>query len=232
MIRTLRILTFLIAVVFIILSIFYVNTGTELAWAHRAYRSGDMDQALRLARRAKFASDDIGEKTEALYLLAQASSKMEQTDIANKYLDQLLSLDPGNINALLFRGEIEYILGDSQPALRDLNKGLNGPLENLSKSTQAYYYAQRGLTHLALHDTDKAEEDACTATALDPELPDAWDLMSKVLEVRGDIKGAYKACEKAYNLSITRNKLSFMSPKGRKLSDRLVKLRVKLLSDK
>jgi tetratricopeptide (TPR) repeat protein len=232
MIHIIRTLTFLIAIAFIIASIFYANPDRELTGAHQAYQLGDMDQTLRLARRAYFSSENDQKKTDALYLVAKASNKMGRIDVAKKYLDKLLALDPTNIRTLLYRGELEYLLGDTRQALSDLNKGLNGSIENLSKSTQAYYHAQRGLSYLTLQNTDKAEEDAHTAMALDPELPDAWDLMSKVLEVREDIKGAYEACEKAYNLSIARNKLSFMSPKGRKLSDRLVKLRVKLISDK
>ncbi len=229
MIRTVRILTLSAAVIFLIVSIFYINPDRELARARHAYRSGDLDQTLRLARRVSFASSDENIKTEAYYLQAKASAKMDRLDIAKKYLDRLLELDPQNIRALLYRGELEYLLGDSQQAIYDLNNGLNGSLDFLPKSRQAYFYAQRGLAHLTLQQTKKAEKDASIALQLDPVLPEAWDLMSRVLEARGDIKGALEACEKAYNLSIARDKLSFLTPKGRNLSDRLVKLRAQYL---
>ncbi len=229
MIRFIRILTFLVAIILLIISVFHVNTGRELALARQAYRSNDMDQTIRLARRVIFAASNNNNKTKAFFLLAKASAKMEHADLAKKSLDRLLKADSQNIRALLFRGELEYLLGDYQQAIADLDKGLDGAKDLLSKNQKSYYYTQRGLAYLAIKQTENAEKDASIALDLNFGLPEAWDLESRVLETSGNIKGALKACEKAYHLSIDRDKLSFMTPKGQKLSDRLVKLKVQYL---
>jgi hypothetical protein len=64
------------------------------------------------------------------------------------------------------------------------------------------------------------------------ELPEAHDLMSKVLEEKGDIKQALEECEKAYQLTIKKDKMLIFTPEGQKLSDRLVALKVKYLQSK
>ena len=64
---------------------------------------------------------------------------------------------------------------------------------------------------------------------LKENLSDAHDLMSKVLEINGAIKEALEECELAYQLALKKNKRFFMTPKGRKLSDRLVNLKVKYI---
>jgi Tfp pilus assembly protein PilF len=78
---------------------------------------------------------------------------------------------------------------------------------------------------LNLGDTDHAEKEAVKAISLNERLPEPHDLMSRVYEKKGNIKAALDECERAYQLSVQRDKLSFMTPEGRKLSDRLVNLR-------
>ena len=68
MINFVRITTFLFALAMILLSIFNVDADRELAQARQAYLKGDMDQALRQARRANRAYSETGKKTEAFYL--------------------------------------------------------------------------------------------------------------------------------------------------------------------
>ncbi len=230
--RLVRIFTFISAIILLVISIFYVDANRELARAHIAYRACDTDQALRLSRRVSFSFAGKNQKTEALYLAAKTAAGAGRINIAEKYLNRLLRSDPVNTLALLYRGEIECLLGKYQKSIADLNKGLRKSQDNISGSKQAHYLTQRGLAFLATGETAKAEKDAQTALSLDSGLPDAWDLKSKILETKNDIQGAYLACQKAYDLSIARNKLSFMTPKGRKLSDRLVKLKAQSILEK
>lgn len=232
MINLVRILTFIVAVVITIYSIFYIDADWELAQAKQAYKVGDMDQALRMARRANRAFYKDDKKIAAFYLQARAASKMNWDKKAKVYLDRLLSIDEENTRALLYRGELEFQLGKNQDALCDLNKGLNTAPDNISVKTRVYYLTQRGLTYLALNQPIKAENDAVKAINLAEKLPEAHDLMSKVFEEKGEIKKALDECERAYKLSIEKNKLSFMTPEGRILSDRLVNLRGKYLLSK
>ena len=232
MIKFVRIASFLIAAVITVFSIFFIDAERELAQAHSAYRSGDMDQAIRKARRANRAFSEKDKKVDAFYLQARAAAKMNWTEKAKDYLDDLLSIDEKDVNGLLFRGEIKQQLSEYKEALADLNKGLELAHTNSSDKTLAYYHTQRGLTFLALNQIENANKDALFALKRANNLPEAHDLMSRVLEEKGDIQNALAECELAYQLSIEKNKLSFMSLEGQKLSDRLVDLRVKNINSK
>jgi len=232
MINFVRIVSFLIAVVIMVLSIFFIDADQELAQAQLAYRSGDMDQALRKARRANRAFSDDEKKASAYYVQARAAAKMDWIEKSNEYLDDLLLLDENSIQGLLFRGELQYKQGNYEDALRDLDKGLALASEKISDNAFAYSLSKRGLAHLDLKQLDEAEQDAKEAIKAAGELPQAHDLMSKVLEERGDIKRALNECQKAYELTIEKNKMSIFTPEGQELSDRLVALKVKYLQSK
>ncbi len=232
MINFVRILTFIVALVITIFSIFYIDAEQEFAMAQKAYRSGDMDQTLRMARRANRAFSETNKKVDTYYLQARAASKMNWNKKSKVYLDRLLNIDDENINGLLFRGEILHQLDKNQMALIDLNKGLSLASGNSSNKTLAYYHTQRGLAFLSLNQINEANEDALEAIKFEVGLPAAHDLMSKVFEEKGDLKNALEECEKAYELSQEKDKLSFMTPEGRKLSDRVVDIKGKYLLSK
>ena len=138
----------------------------NLRLAQRAFRKGDNDQALRLARRANRAFSADADKTEAYYLQALAAEKMGWTEKAVYYLDKLLKLDSVKVEALLFRGELNYRLDECNNALKDLNKGLDLTSNRLPKNKLAYYYSQRGLAYLSVNKLDDAENDAFEALSL------------------------------------------------------------------
>ena len=232
MIKFVRILTLLLAVVITVISLFFIDAEQEFTQARLAYRSGDMDQALRKARRANRAFSEDDRKVQAYYLQAHAAAKMNWTEKAKDYLDDMLSLDPKNTSGLLFRGEIALQLGENDNALRDLDQGIAQATGKFNPDDIAYSLSKRGLAHLQLSQTDKAASDAREALQLSAKLPEAHDLMSRVWEAQGDIKNALAACERAYQLSIEKNKLTFMTPDGEKLSNRLADLRVKYARSK
>ena len=232
MIKFVRIASFLLAAVITVFSIFYIDAEQELAQAYSAFRNGDMDQAIRRARRANQAFSENDKKVQAYYLQARAASKMNWTGKAKEYLDQLLSLDQENAGGLLLRGEIALQLAQYENALRDLDKGIVLASGDIKQSKLAYSLSKRGLAHLNLNQTNEAGADARKALALYDKLPEAHDLMSKVWEKQGEIEKALAECERAYQLSIEKNKLFFMTPEGQKLSDRLVELKVKVMQAK
>lgn len=232
MIKFVRIASFLIAVVVTVFSIFLVNGEQELSEAQSAYRSGDMDQAIRKARRANRAFSESDKKVSAYYLQARAAAKMNWTEKAKDYLDELLSLNQESVSGLLFRGEVALQLGQNQQALHDLNKGITLATGKINDEVLAYSLSKRGLVYLALNQTNEAETDARKALQFATNLPEAHDLMSRVYEKKGDIKMALQECEKTYQLAIEKDRLSFLTPEGQKLSDRLVDLRVKALQAK
>jgi len=229
MIKFVRVASFLIAAVVTVFSIFFINAEQELAEARLAYQSGDMDQAIRKARRANRVFSEDDKKVSAYYVQAQAAEKMNWTEKAKDYLDKLLILDPNNTSGLLYRGEIALRLGENEIALRDLDKGITQADGKINPNDLAYSLSKRGLSHLALNQTNEAEADARKALELSINLPEVYDLLSRVYEEKGEINKALAACERARELSIEKNNLSFMTPEGQKLSERLVDLRVKAL---
>ena len=62
MVNFIRMASILIAIIMTITSIFYIDDEQELAQAQKAFNQGDMDQALRMARRANFAFSDKDKK--------------------------------------------------------------------------------------------------------------------------------------------------------------------------
>lgn len=232
MVKFVRIASFLIAAVITVFSVFLVNGDRELAQAQAAYRSGDMDQALRKARRANNTFSETNKKVSAYYIQSRAAAKMNWTKKANDYLNELLQLDPENISGLLFRGEIALQLENNQQALQDLDKGIALASGKIKDKDLAYSISKRGLAFLALNRINEAEADAQTTLQLAPDLPEAHDLMSRIYEKSGNIKMALVECEKTYELSIKIDRLSFMTPEGEKLSKRLVDLRVKNIQNR
>ncbi len=232
MIKFVRILTFLLAAVITVISIFYVDSEQQLAEAKAAYRTGDMDQAIRKARRASYAFNDDDGKISALYIQARAASKLSWTKKSVDYLDELLSINQEHLSGLLFRGKLLQQLGQNKEALNDLNHGLELGKGNISNNQYAYFLSKRGLVYLALKQNNKAEEDAQEAITKAPKLPDGYLLMSHVMEEKDEQKEALRACEKAYQLSVERDKYSILTPKGQELTQRLVDLKVKYLHSK
>lgn len=232
MVNFIRIVSFLIAILIAVISIFYIDAEQELARAQRAFDLKDMDQSLRMARRANAAFSENDKKVDAYFLQARAAAKMDRIEKAKTYLDRMLSINQNNPQGLLFRGKIEVLLGENQLAVNDINKGFELAADKFSKPTMAYYLTQRGYANLALNQINEAEKDAQKAMNFMPKLSISYDLMSKVLEQRGDIKGALDECEKAYNLAKERNQLFFTTPEGRELSDRYINLQTKYLLSK
>lgn len=144
MIKLVRILTFLLAVVITIFSIFYVDSEQQLAEAEAAYRSGDMEQALRKARQANRASSENDEKIQAYYIQARAASKMNWTEKSKDYLDELLALDNEHIYGLLFSVEIALELGQNENALHALDKGIHWLPESLIRILCPIMYQNEG----------------------------------------------------------------------------------------
>ncbi|WP_347839417.1 tetratricopeptide repeat protein [uncultured Draconibacterium sp.] len=232
MIKFVRIVSFLIAVLVTVVSIFFIDAEQELSEAQAAYRSGDIDQAIRKARRANHAFSDNNKKTSAYYVQAKAAAQMNWTNKSGDYLDDLLRLNPEHVSGLLLRGEIRIQQGDNSGALEDMNKGLELASENIADNRLAYALSKRGLAFLALNQVDNAENDARKAIQLSAKLPEAYDLMSRVMEQKGDFERAVAACDKAYKLLLEKDRFAMITPEGQQLSERLVHLKVKYLQSK
>lgn len=232
MIKFVRIASFLLAALVTVFSIVFIDGEKELSGARSAYKKGDMDQAIRMARRANRAFSDDEKKASAYYVQARAAAKMQWTDKAKDYLDDLLELNENNISGLLFRGEIQNALGNYSGALQDLDKGISLANGKMSDKNLAYSLANRGLAYLGVNNLTEAEKDAKKAVQLAPGLHTTYNALSRVFEKQGNYKEAVEACDKAYKLLIENDRYAILSPEGRQYSDRLVELKVKYLQSK
>lgn len=232
MIKFVRIASFLLAALVTVFSIVFIDGDRELSGARIALKNGDMDQAIRMARRANRAFFDDDKKTSAYYVQARAAQNMQWTAKAKDYLDALLELNSNHIGGLLFRGEIQYITGNYTNALNDLDKGIDLASGKISEKNLAYSLSNRGLVYVQLNQIDKAEKDVQHVLKLAPNSHKTYDLISYVYEKKGDYKKAVEACDKAYKLLIEKDRYAVVSPEGRQYSDRLLDLKIKYLQNK
>ncbi|MEZ0367765.1 MAG: tetratricopeptide repeat protein, partial [Candidatus Sericytochromatia bacterium] len=95
-----------------------------------------------------------------------ACSSVADTVINNQ--TQVLKQDPGNVSALIERGNAFREKNDYASALADHSKAIE-----LGNSNARAYFA-RGLDYLALNQYEKALEDLSKALTLNPELNEAY----------------------------------------------------------
>jgi tetratricopeptide (TPR) repeat protein len=213
MIKWARIVTIIVALAFLGAGVFVLDAGKELNLAYRAYKHRDMDQAMRHARRANYSSrNDKKIIKSALKLEYAIAIKLGHPEKAMDYLGQAIQNEPSCGLCYLQRGDLEYKRTNYAAALDDFKKGFEntGPLK---PEVKAYYYARQGLSHLALGETEKAQEDSQNALQSDPESPLAFFLLSKVKDKLGDHEGAYGNASKAYRLGQKKTGF-FSSPEG------------------
>lgn len=232
MIKFVRVASFLIAAVVTVFSIFLIDGEQELADAQAALSSGDMDQAIRMARRANRALDDEDKKASAYYVQARAAQKMQWNAKAKQYLTELLEMNENHVSGLLFKGELEYQSGNYTTAIAVLNKGLDLAAGKMSDKNLAYSLANRGLVYLELNELEKAKKDVQKVLQLAPKSHTSLNFLSHFYEKQGNYKKAVEACDKAYKLLLEKDRYAVVSPQGRYYSDRLVELKVKHLQSK
>jgi pilus assembly protein FimV len=130
--------------------------------AEEFLRTGDMEQAARIfqkilemdpdnvAMRTKLAEVYIrlGKKTEAWQIFTGAVESLRTrgaTSAAEEVVQRMLTLDPGNSEALLLRGRMAFDAGDIPGAIQYLEKvaDLDTHVEGLRTLQQAYVQAGR-----------------------------------------------------------------------------------------
>ncbi|SMD02257.1 Tetratricopeptide repeat-containing protein [Desulfocicer vacuolatum DSM 3385] len=209
MIKYGRILTFFAALGLLGLGVFVLDAKKELNLAYKAYEYRDMDQAMRHARRTRFAmGNDKKIMAKALKLQYAIAVRLGHPEKAISLLGEAIQLEPDCGLCYLRRGDLAYTQKNYTAALDDFKKGFenSGPLK---PATESYYYARRGLSCLAVGENKNAEADSRKALASDPGSALAFFLESKVRDRFGDIDGAYGNALKAYGLG--RNSPGFFS---------------------
>ena len=230
MMKKVRLVTLLAALSALAVLVWPSSPQRDLKLAGMAYRARDLDQALRLARRAAaLGGDDLELRLEALGIQARAALALKRPDMAQAYLDRMLALDPNQPLPYLMRGSLKLRQGDQAGALADLDRGL--ALASAGGKDRASflapYYARRGRANLALGRVQPARRDIERALAANPRDPEAHQLMSKIEERAKRWRPALVEAEKALRLALARDRFFFMKPQGKKWLKRLVWLRMK-----
>jgi len=208
-----RILTFFVALGLLGAGVFVLDAKKELNLAYRAYKYRDMDQAMRHARRTRFA---LGNNTRitagALKLQYAIAVRRGHPEKAVTFLGQAIQLQPDCGLCYLRRGDLACTQKKYAAALSDFKKGFETS-SPLTPALKSYYYARQGLSHLAIGENKNAQADFRKALEYDSESPLAFFLESKVRDRSGDINGAYENARVAYGLGLKRPGF-FSSPEG------------------
>ncbi len=228
--KMVRIATLLGALGTLVVLVWPPAPAQDLRLARLAYRAGDLDQCLRLARRAvALGRGSLALRLDSLGLRARAALDLGRSDMARSYLDRMLALDPNQARAYLMRGSIRLRMGEATGALADLDRGLALAAGAKGRSIPflASYYARRGMANLALGRLEPARRDAGLARRSDPRHPEGHQLSSKIEEKRKRWREALIEAELAFDLAQRKDSFFFTSSQGQRWMKRLVWLRLK-----
>lgn len=230
MIKTIRIVAFLGALIFVAFMALDHDPEFDLRIGWNAFRAGDMDSSLRLASLVcLLAPSDSKEWASARELQARAALKLNRPDKARDFLETLLKAKPNHPGGLRMRGELKLLAGDAAGALvdlkqsqKDLNQGTGKP-----HRSQASSIARRGQAFLEVGDLAAAIKDAKTAYELNPGDAQVLYTVSLVLEKQGHFLPALEYMEKAAKTANRKDQTFMRSEEGKKWIHRLIVLRGK-----
>ena len=178
MIKTVRVLTFIAAIIAVMLAIFHVNPERELKVAYKMLSYSDYDQALRHARRAYFFSQDSRLKQEAMLLATDLSLYLNRYDVAVSFASKAISANQACIKCYLKRSLANYMVGNYKASKNDLEK-LDEALK-MPPVKKSYYLSLKGFTQMKLGKLKEAETSAHYALELFARNPLAHLLLAKI----------------------------------------------------
>ena len=228
MITILRVCFLIGALIFAVTMVFDHDPVKDMRVAWSAYRSGDMDSAMRLARLSALLSDQESKTWQASHeLQARASLKLGNSQYARKVLDDLLAENPNHGGGLQLRGKIKLASGDARGALVDLQRIYPQTMAGNAKPSpmMAEALAERAKALLQVGDVDNAYTDARAAYEAAPGSWNTQYAMSLVLEKQGRLQQALQLTEKAIR---SRNRAQYgfyLKPEGKRWTYRMIKLR-------
>ncbi|MCB2227827.1 MAG: hypothetical protein KQH53_14195 [Desulfarculaceae bacterium] len=231
MIKIIRVCLLIGALIFAVSMLFDHDPQKDIRVAWKAYRLGDMDSALRLARFAALLSDEESQIWQASHeLQARASLELGNSQYARKVLNNLLAVNPDHWGGLQLRGKIRLSNGDAQGALEDLQRFSTQSGNSKPSPIMAEALAERAKALLQVGDVDSAYEAAHTAYEAAPGSWNTQYAMSLVLEKKGQLRQALRFVEKAIR---SRNRAQYgfyLKPEGKNWTYRMVELRKKIES--
>ena len=171
------------------------------ALASLTVKSGNRDEALRLAENARQADPNL----PSAYL-ASAQAFMAKGDLrqAESALKDTLQRDPVSLPALATLLKLYSQEGRVQEALQRIS----GLVQQYPQNAGLHFL--RGLAYFSLKDLEKSEASVRQALALDPKTPDAYTVLANIHLARGSVEEA-KADLRAAIAAHPRSLLNYMT---------------------
>ncbi len=144
------------------------------------FATGDMDKAI--TEYGSLHSDhpkDSRIKKNYIQILILKN----RLDEATKLNNELLKANPRDVDALIYKGQIQLRQNDSAGAVESLQAALSNDADN------AIAHYQLGIAFAQQHDLGRAESEWRKAVSLRPDLTDAQRSLANLEISRGDIDG-------------------------------------------
>lgn len=177
---------------------FLQQTKKDLADIPEGYRmlgdfyflTGDVDKALAEYTAIHDAHPkDVKSKKNFIQLLILKN----RLDEATKWNDEILKTSPHDVDALIYKGQIQRAHNDSAGAAQSFQTALRNDPEN------AIAHYQLGLAYAQQNDMAKAESEWREAVRISPQLTDAQRALVRVEIAKGDVDAVLQTAQEIIN---------------------------------
>lgn len=207
-------------------AIFTFRPDVEIKASRVALRAGDSDAAMRLARRAAFASRDPGMAAEALATQIRVAGAEGRESRCDALFQKLMADYPESPWTLVLWGERAFKSGDRSGGAVELARGVDalGTKGELSPKDLLPYLLLRAEAYADLSQFPEADRDIQTVLKTSPRNPEVLWTASVILEKQGKFPEAQKAAGEAIRAAEWRDAGFYFSDTGRRWADRFVEL--------
>jgi len=177
---------------------FLQETKRDLPNLHQGYTmlgdyyfaTGDLDKAV-----AEYASlyHDHSKDTQVKKNYIQILILKNQLDEAAKLNNEILKGRPGDVDGLIFKGELQRLKNDPSGAVESLQSALHNEPDN------AVAHYQLGLAYAQQGDVSRAESEWRESVRIRPELVDAQRALATLQISRGDYDNALQSAQQMIN---------------------------------
>jgi protein O-GlcNAc transferase len=156
-----------------------------------AHRSGDLDTAARLYRQVL---TDLPENIGALRNLATLLASGGIIDEARTLYNRVLDIDPNLVSARVAVADLHLMAGEADNAADHYQQAIEGG------ASESRIHANYAAALLALEDMKNALAEAVTATRIDEQNADAWNILGRIQLANGDTAQAIPSFQAAIAL--------------------------------
>ncbi|HET9306893.1 MAG TPA: tetratricopeptide repeat protein [Candidatus Sulfotelmatobacter sp.] len=150
------------------------------------FATGDLDKAV-----AEYGSlyRDHPKDPQVRKNYVQLLILKNRLDEASKLDNEILKTSPHDVDALVYKGQIQLRQNDAAGAVQSLQSALQNDPEN------AVAHYQLGIAYAQQHDTGRAEQEWQKAVSIRPDLTDAQKALASVEMSRGEIDAVMQTAQ-------------------------------------